>query len=293
MIDKDNTVNLKGNDLQNTDINTGAQMILENYGTPTDLFMPFETLATFSNEYFPKERVIMPTQGQGYQAGLVVNKFQTTGGAVTFEPDLFLQKTKPLNNSGNGGTKAPTCPATVALVLGAAPANVVSEFINSGTGTYNYAVTACNRFGESVPTMATAPVAVITADLNKVVTVTITNSASMVAAPEFYSIYRTEKDGTAMYKIADVPAASVSASGVTSFVDSNETMPNTYTSFMGEFTPEVLTFKQLAPIMKMNLATLVPAIRWMILIYGVPQLFAPKKWMKFKNIKGTPTSIIV
>lgn len=64
-------------------------------------------------------------------------------------------------------------------------------------------------------------------------------------------------------------------------------MPNTYTSFMGEFTPEVIAFKQLAPIMKMNLATLGPCIRWMILIYGVPQLYAPKKWVKIKNIKAT------
>ena len=69
--------------------------------------------------------------------------------------------------------------------------------------------------------------------------------------------------------------------------DKNETLPNTYTAFMGEFTPEVIAFKQLAPIMKMDLALLGPAYRWMILIYGVPQLYAPKKWMKFVNIKAT------
>ena len=55
---------------------------------------------------------------------------------------------------------------------------------------------------------------------------------------------------------------------------------------MGEFTPEVIAFKQLAPIMKMDLAQLGPVYRWMILIYGVPQLYAPKKWMKYKNIKS-------
>lgn len=286
MIDPENTYNCRGKELQDTDINFGAQMIIENYGTPTDLFLPFETLADFSNEYFPKERVIMPTQGAGYQAGLVVNKFQTHGGPVEFEPDLFLQKTKPLSANGTGGTKAPTAPATVAVDVGT---ETDAGFFDSGAGTYSYSVTACNRFGESVPTACTADVALTAEDLVKGVKVTITNAASMVVAPEWFCVYRTEANGKQKYCIAKIPAASINASGVTTFVDKNATMPNTYTAFMGEFTPEVLAFKQLAPIMKMDLALLGPAYRWMILLYGVPQMYAPKKWMKFINIKAGST----
>lgn len=286
MIDPENTYNCRGKELQDTDINFGAQMIIENYGTPTDLFLPFETLADFSNEYFPKERVIMPTQGAGYQAGLVVNKFQTHGGPVEFEPDLFLQKTKPLSANGTGGTKAPTAPATVAVEVGT---ETDAGFFDSGAGTYSYSVTACNRFGESVPTACTADVALTAEDLVKGVKVTITNAASMVVAPEWFCVYRTEANGKQKYCIAKIPAASINASGVTTFVDKNATMPNTYTAFMGEFTPEVLAFKQLAPIMKMDLALLGPAYRWMILLYGVPQMYAPKKWMKFINIKAGST----
>lgn len=286
MIDPENTYNCRGKELQDTDINFGAQMIIENYGTPTDLFLPFETLADFSNEYFPKERVIMPTQGAGYQAGLVVNKFQTHGGPVEFEPDLFLQKTKPLSANGTGGTKAPTAPATVAVEVGT---ETEAGFFDSGAGTYSYSVTACNRFGESVPTACTADVALTADDLVKGVKVTITNAAAMVVAPEWFCVYRTEANGKQKYCIAKIPAASINASGVTTFVDKNATMPNTYTAFMGEFTPEVLAFKQLAPIMKMDLALLGPAYRWMILLYGVPQMYAPKKWMKFVNIKAGST----
>lgn len=284
LIDAENTYDCAGKELQDTDINYGAQMIIENYGTPTDLYLPFETLADFSNEYFPKERVIMPTQGQGYQAGLVVNKFQTHGGAVEFNPDLFLQKTKPLAATGTGGTKAPTAPGSVAIAVSDA---TDAEFGKSGAGTYSYSVTACNRFGESVPTACDSDLALTSEDLAKGVKITITNASAMVVAPEYFAIYRTEKDGTQKYCIAKIPAASVNASGVTTFVDKNETMPNTYTAFMGEFTPEIIAFKQLAPIMKMDLALLGPAYRWMILIYGVPQLYAPKKWMKFKNIKAS------
>lgn len=283
LIDAENTINLAGRQIQDTDINDGAQMLLENFATPTDLYLPFETLSEFSKEYFPKERVIMPTANAGYQAGLVVNKFQTHGGAVEFQPDLFLQKTKPLSANGTGGVKAPTAPQTVAVALNE---DNTSEFYNSGKGTYKYAVTACNRFGESVPTMAT-DLAVTESDLHKSVKVTITNATAMTVAPDYFNIYRSEADGTQLYKIASVPASSVVASGTTEATDKNETIPNTYTSFMGEFTPDVIAFKQLAPIMKMNLATLGPCIRWMILLYGTPVLYAPKKWMKFKNIKAT------
>ena len=127
-------------------------------------------------------------------------------------------------------------------------------------------------------------------DEGKSVTLTITNSASMVVAPEWFNIYRSEKDGTQLFKVAEVPAASVAASGVTTHADKVATIANTYTAFMGEMTPDVIAFKQLAPIMKMNLATLGPCIRWMILLYGVPVLYAPKKWMKFVNIKASPKS---
>lgn len=282
MIDAENTINLKGKDLQATDINFAAQMILENYGTPTDLYMPFETLAKFSQEYFPKERVIMPTQGAGYQAGLVVNKFQTHGGPVEFQPDLFLQKTKPLSANGVGGVKAPTAPSAVAVELST---EVNGDFVE-GKGSYLYSVTACNRFGESVPCDCETAVAITEADVLSAVKITITNATAMVVAPEFFKVYRTEADGTQKYCVMQVPAQSIVAGGETVAYDKNETVANTYTAFMGEFTPEVLTFKQLAPIMKMDLALLGPCYRWMILLYGVPQLFAPKKMVRITNIKA-------
>lgn len=285
MIDGENVYDLAGKELEDVHINDGAQMIIENYGTPTDLYLPFETLSDFSKEFFPKERVIMPTQGSGYQAGLVVNKFQTHGGAVDFQPDLFLQKTKPLNGSGTGGTKAPTAPGSVTLAVSSDTTD--AEFGKSGAGTYSYSVTACNRFGESVPTACTADVALTSEDMAKGVKITITNATAMVVAPDYFRVYRTEAGGQQKYCIMDVPASSINAGGTTEVVDKNIIMPNTYTAFMGEFTPEVIAFKQLAPIMKMDLALLGPAYRWMILIYGVPQLYAPKKWMKFVNIKAS------
>ena len=296
MIDPLNTVDMKGADLTAEAVNYAAEMILENYATPTDLFLPYEVLATFSNSYFPKERVIMPTQAGGYSAGLVVNKFQTNGGEVEFQPDLFLQRTTPINSAVIGGANAPTAPASLTAALGT---GTDAEFAKEGAvGTYSYSVTACNRYGESTPVALSSvggssatSITLTSGDEVKGIVLTITNAASVVVAPEWYTIYRTEKNGTEKYAIARVPAASVASSGTTTWTDKDTVMPNTFTAFIGEMSPQVLTFKQLAPIMKMDLALIGPAYRWMILLYGVPQLFAPRKWARITNIKcNTPAS---
>jgi hypothetical protein len=66
--------------------------------------------------------------------------------------------------------------------------------------------------------------------------------------------------------------------------DTNAVMPFTETAYLGELTPSVLTFRQLAPLMRMDLAVLAPAYRWMIMLYGTPILFAPRKWVRMTNI---------
>ena len=287
LIPMDNSIDLKGEDLQDKDINEGANMIVENYGIPTDLFLPFETLSRFSAQYFPKERVIMPTT-DGYQAGVVVNKFQTNGGAVEFNPNLFLQKTRPMKPNGQGGVKAPTAPDSLTVELGT---ETDAEFGKAGSGTYSYSVTAANRYGESIPTDAASDIAITDGDFEKGVKLTITNATAMVVEPEWFNVYRTEKDGTMKFLVMRIPAQSTVAGGQTVATDKCETMANTYTAFMGEMSPEVLTFRQLSPLMKMDLAVMAPVYRWMLLLYGMPILFMPRRWMKFRNIKASSRNI--
>jgi len=277
-----NTIDLAGKPLQEKHINMGAQLIVSNYGIPTDLFMPFEVYGQFAQEFYARQRMQMPTPGST-TAGTVVDKFNTHGGAVNMEPNIFLKKTKALPTEASS-PKAPTKPASVVAELSANDDN--AEFGKSGIGTYKYFVTAANRHGESVPTEVTAPVVFASADLSKSVKLTITNASSSLSGVDYLVVYRTEADGSAAYQIARIPVASAAASAKTTFVDRDEVMPNTYTAFMGELTQQVLEFKQLAPMMKMDLATLAPSYRWMILLYGMPILYAPAKWCRFRNIKS-------
>ena len=277
MIDPGNTIDLRGNYLEEKHINWGAQMIIQNYGTPTDMFLPFEVMAQFSQEFFPKERVIMPTQS-GYQAGVVVNKFMTHGGEVEFNPNIFLNKTAPLS---------PNASSFQAPAVGTLAANATA-FTGTGSlpkGVYKYAVTFNNTHGESIPSN-TITVTVDDASAGKGVQLDITNPTSTAFPVEYIRLYRSEAGGTQLYEVAKFPVATAGSQAVTTFVDDGSTLANTYTAFMGEMSNEVLAFKQLAPMMKMDLATLGPVIRWMILLYGVPVLYAPKKFMRFTNIKA-------
>jgi hypothetical protein len=53
---------------------------------------------------------------------------------------------------------------------------------------------------------------------------------------------------------------------------------------MIEKTPEIFEIAQLAPLMKMDLAMIGPAYRFMILLYATPLLYQPMKMVRFVNI---------
>ena len=69
--------------------------------------------------------------------------------------------------------------------------------------------------------------------------------------------------------------------------DRNRFLPGTNQAMLVQSDTDVYSFKQLAPLMKMDLATLAPSTRFMILMYGTPMLYAPKKMVRYINI-GRP-----
>jgi hypothetical protein len=54
---------------------------------------------------------------------------------------------------------------------------------------------------------------------------------------------------------------------------------------------QVMAFKQLAPLMKLPLATISAAIRFMVLLYGVPILYANRKGLLIKNVGSSATPL--
>ena len=66
--------------------------------------------------------------------------------------------------------------------------------------------------------------------------------------------------------------------------DYNANLPYCSSGFLFQQNLENMSFKQLAPMVKIPLATIDSSIRWMQLLYGVPVLYTPGKNVLFKNI---------
>ncbi len=280
---------LKGQPMTEAALNDVAQVVLDNYGFPTDFYLPFQVYADINKQFLPKERVVLPTNAGGYQGGVLLSQMVTQAGVVNLKPCFFLGnaqgvirmplKTPPLAATS---TKAPTPPASISASTMTGSGGEFYKSFPSGGTTY-YKATACNRFGESAPTQAVS-VTITSADLTKRVPLTITNNSSISVVPEYFNIYRSDDGGKNYYWIASVPAASQAAGGTTVWNDTNSIMPGTYVAFMGQLTPDTLQFKQLSPLIKMDLAVIEPSIRWMLLLYGTLVLYTPLKWCVVKNI---------
>ena len=126
---------------------------------------------------------------------------------------------------------------------------------------------------------------------------TITNAAAIGAnPPEWFKVYRGRpKAATSAVSttpadyslIMQVPTASQVPAGLTAFDDRNIIMPFTSLAYLGQNDESVLTVRQLAPLMKLDLAVTAPGYRWTVLWFGAPILFAPRKWLRFLNVRAT------
>lgn len=294
LIDPASILDLEGNTLQEADIEEAANEIIEAYGFPTDLFLGTRTMSDLVKTFYPRERIQLPAPQNG-QVGNTIQTMSTQAGVIEFNPDLFIRK----NPSPQASATSPNAPATPASIAAGALAGTDGDHNKgapAGTSYVSYVVTAANRFGESAPTAVLgAAVAMLQAekDVGEHIPLTVTNPASVGPfPPEFFRIYRSTASSASAVPaalssyslIAQVPASSQAGAGTTVFNDVNLILPFTSTAYLGELTPSALTFRQLMPMMKMDLAVLSPAYRWMIMLYGTPILFAPLKWLRLINI---------
>lgn len=296
--DSELVVDLKGKALAEANIEDACRVILTKFGHANLLVAPPVVLSDFATRFYASKRMNVGQSGaiDGATVGQYIEKFRSTTGYIDFEYDLFAAKPAgKLPAAGNVPAKAPATPTA-----GAAPAPVADgnkNFDAGSAGDYFYAVAAINRYGESA--MVQLGAGLITVAAGQVVDLTFTATAGPYA-PTAYRIYRSKTTpttayaNTVMYPIMTVAATGTGkqgslAAGVDGAVagkvrDRNRFLPDTEEAFLMEATEDIYCFKQLAPLMKMPLAKLSPADRWMILLYGTPILFQPNKMVRFVNI---------
>lgn len=295
LIDATSFVDLEGQPMQEADIEEASNILVENYAYPTDLFSGTRELSDLVKTMYPRERVQLPAPVNG-QIGQAINSMATQAGVIEFNPDVFIRRL-PVPPAAATHAQAPAQPQAVAgAVSSGAGDGDFNKGAAAGTNYYAYVCTACNRFGESAPSPVMGAVVTMSQankDALEHIDLTLTNAATIGAfPPEYFRVYRTVAlsgttvpTDTAQYSlIMQIPVATQAGGGTTTPDDVNFLLPFTSIAYMGELTPQVITFRQLAPMMRLDLAVLAPAYRWMVLLYGTPILFARKKWLRLINI---------
>jgi hypothetical protein len=116
------------------------------------------------------------------------------------------------------------------------------------------------------------------------VTLTITDGGGSYPATA-YKVYRTAVGGavaTAQY------VTTVKRGGATTtWTDYNWLIPNTSTAMLVQNNLQNYSVRQLAPMLKIPLATVAASIRWMQLLYLTFILYTPKKNVLFINVKDS------
>lgn len=284
----DNEFDMENEPLTEGTFNELSQQIMDNYGSPSDMYLPYQAYSDLSKQFFPKERVAIPTS-PGYTVGTIIDSVITQAGPIRLNPAFFLGQSDrrcPLKTCPSSATSssAPTAISGVAVGTGTGTTGEWTKSFPASSAVISYRVTAANRYGESLYVETTADTTFASSDFGYAYPLTITNHTAVVTAPEYFNIYRQDNGTGNYYWVKSVAATNQSSSATTEWSDYNQVMPNTYTAFFGEMSPDIVKFAQLSPLIKMDLATIEPSIRWMLLLYGALIMTAPLKWTIVRNI---------
>lgn len=289
----ENIIDCYGKRLRLEEINTGARIISDNYGTPSHLF-----ISNAAKEYYVQELIASKTYFVNDQSvmrvGINPNEWLVGNGQGIVVQDVFLRSMDPdapkKNQAGAfvkqegqpptaaTSTKAPATP-TIGTVTTPAAAST-SYFTQTGDDTnYDYRITAKNQYGESAPVTETA-VTVTAAD--KVV-IPVTEGGGAYA-PTAYKVYRKKAADSTYYFAFEVAYAS----SPQNVEDNNLYRPGTTMAFLMDFNfDQVLAYHQLLPFFSMPLAIIDDSIRWLLKLYGTLMVYNPNKIVILKNIGST------
>ena len=279
----------------------GHAVVHDNFGNISSIIGPPIVFSNYVSQFHESKRIVVGIEGgvEGATMGQSVNKIQTQFGPVDVITDIFFDyKTSKAYNEAATSAKAPAAP----VAAGNLTNNVTdtnTQFTDSA-GNYWYGVTAKNRYGESALTLFDTAVQAIAATEACDLTFTHTDGAY---AAECFVIYRTEKNASAYTTAKFYPifactrsdfGTGVDGAAAGSVRDKNRWIANTHSAIVIDNSLDVWALKQLAPIMRMDLARTSPSFRFMILAYLTMVLFAPKKLSRIVNIGNSfPTSAVI
>ena len=255
------------------------------FGMATDLHLNPTAHADLAKSFFPKARYDLMQKPDG-QVGLSISGFMSPSGTVRFNSNVFLDDGGAAPTAAVGDAdKRPQTPTLSAAPSSAAPPAGVTSLWAAGTGAhdagaYVWQVTANSRFGASVPVRVPA-----TGTFTTVATQSTSFGVTPAGGPQpaSYSVYRTTRGGTSTARFV-FRVANAAGAGATTIRDDNTFLPGTTRAFMIQQDRTNLALSQLAPMIRVPLATIDPSIRWMQLQYLTMKLYTPAHNTIIQNV---------
>lgn len=298
--DSEVVIDMRGSVLTDTAVENASLGVVNNYGLADMLISSPRTFSNYVTRYHSKKLINpVPQQVRDGVFGQRVKEIITQNGDVEImQSNFFRFSTAKTTATLATSQKAPAAPVADGVTPAATANDALNRFTDF-TGDYYYAVTARNRYGESALTPLTAA-ALLTVAAGKSVDLKFTAGNGVAEPATGFCIYKSEKNPvgtvaqTTFYKVFEVSTTDLATGydgGAAGIIrDRNRFLPNTDQAMLVEWdADQVLAWKQLAPMMKMNLAITAPIQRFMVLCYGTPILYATKKMVRFINIGNAIT----
>jgi len=267
-VEEDVIKDQRGAILDEDALEDAGRIVAENFGMPNVLLMDTKAHSDLARQFYPKER-INPMGVQNGKAGFVLQNFVSSAGEFSLMSDVFLRPKRTAQPVSDG-------PVAPVIASGVAAPDASSLFAAADAGAYDYKCAAISVNGEGA--MSAAQNVAVVASGDKV-TLAINATAGAVS----YAVYRAPKDAVAGHEFIGF-VAPAAVGGAATFIDLNKKLPGLSQAYLLSNESEVMRVKQLAPLMKMDLAIIATAYRWMQLLYLCPIVYAPRKNLIFENI---------
>ncbi len=276
-----NIIDLRGKPLSEDNLTDGALTVQDapNYGTPTHLYLNPKVKADLVKSFFPKERHDTFSKPSNGMIGLDIAGFTSPAGDVKFESDVFITDGGGPTAATGDASKRPGTPTITTAAT--TPSDAASKFVSTDAGDYIYKVQAVNRYGRSAAVAVDASAITIAAGDKMTFGVTPAVSSTPVSS---YELFRTKKSGLAGTERLILRVVNSAADAELTINDFNANLPGCSSAFLFQMNLEAMSFKQLAPMVKIPLGTIDTSIRWAQLIYGVPVIYTPGKHVLYKNV---------
>lgn len=251
--------------------------IADKFGEIDTLYMSTRAKANMSKAFQDSglQRLHLPVERTETNLGMVPQQYQGNNSQFTIENHKFIREQVRPKTSIPQALATRVAARPVAPTV--APVVAAGDFSRMKAGTYVYTVGAVNDIGEGLESPVSQEV---TLDAGDAVAVTITQ----VPGARYYRIYRN-RAGESTSKRMLLTEVADSNAATTVYTDRGVYIPGCSTAF-GLYTDpdQGFCFKQLAPLMKLPLAQINTSMRWAILLYGMLQVYQPRKNIMLINV---------